>query len=79
MHPISNRLPAALAALAAAALPAQMEKRWVDRYADTAFARAAPAVGAAAPDLLLWDLDGRPRSLHVERGRAVVLIAGSYT
>lgn len=68
----------ALGAFAAVA-PSQMEKRWIDRYADTIYARAQPKVGSLAPDLQLWDLDGRPRSLHLERGRAVVLIAGSYT
>jgi len=58
---------------------AQMGKRWIDRYADSAYAMAKPAVGTVAPDLQLWDLDGRPRSLHLERGRITVLIAGSYT
>jgi hypothetical protein len=56
-----------------------MEKRWVDQYAGTVFARSAPAVGTEAPDLCLWDLQGRPRSLHLERGRTIVLIGGSYT
>jgi hypothetical protein len=61
------------------ALAAQMEKRWIERYAETAFATAAPAVGTAAPDLCLWDLDGRPRSLALERGRIVVLIGAAWT
>ena len=60
-------------------LPAQMEKRWVDRYAATAFARQEPAVGDVAPDLCLWDLDGRPRSLALERGRTIVLIGAAFT
>lgn len=74
-------LPFVAAALTAAALslPAQMEKRWLDQYAGSEFARAEPAVGELAPDLQLWDLDGRPRSLALERGRKVVLIGGSYT
>ncbi|MCA8942473.1 MAG: hypothetical protein KDB80_07915 [Planctomycetes bacterium] len=63
----------------ASAGPAQMRKRWIDQYDGTVFAQAEPAVGTAAPDLCLWDLDGRPRSLHLERGRTIVLIAGSYT
>jgi hypothetical protein len=66
-------------ALLAAGLQAQMEKRWVDQYAGTVFARSAPAVGTEAPDLCLWDLQGRPHSLHLERGRTIVLIGGSYT
>ncbi len=78
-----TRFPATtlLAALAtfAAALPAQMEKRQTDQYAGTEFAKAKPAVGSTAPDLRLWDLDGRPRSLGLERGRPVVLIGGAYT
>ena len=65
--------------LLAAALPAQMEKRWLERYAETEFAAAAPPVDAPAPDLLLWDLDGRPRSLALETGRFVVLIGGAFT
>lgn len=69
---------AAIPALAAA-LPAQMGKRWIDEYSGTVYAQRAPAVATEAPDLQLWDLEGRPRSLHLERGRVVVLIAGSYT
>lgn len=72
-------LRGAAALLLVAVMPAQMEKRWTERYADTAFARAEPAVGTPAPDLCLWDLDGRPRSLALERGRTVVLIGASYT
>lgn len=71
-------LPCAALALTAVAA-AQMEKRQTEQYRDTAFARAAPAMGAPAPDLRLWDLDGRPRSLALERGRTVVLIGGAYT
>ncbi|MCB9877140.1 MAG: hypothetical protein H6835_06005 [Planctomycetes bacterium] len=63
----------------AAALPAQMGKRWIDEYSGTVYATRAPAIDSDAPDLQLWDLAGRPRSLHLERGRVVVLIAGSYT
>lgn len=57
----------------------QMEKRWIDQYRGTVFAQAAPAVQSEAPDLCLWDLDGRPRSLALERGRTIVLIGASYT
>lgn len=63
----------------AALLPAQMEKRQEVHYAHTTFARAEPAIGTEAPELRLWDLDGRPRSLALERGRTVVLIGGAYT
>ena len=65
--------------LLAATLPAQMEKRWSDRYHGTTYARVKPAVGTPAPDLCLWDLEGRPRSLELERGRTIVLIGGAYT
>ena len=68
-----------MVALFAAGLSAQMGKRWIDQYSGTIYAQSKPRVGTAAPDLRLWDLDGRPRSLHLERGRKVVLIAGSYT
>jgi len=66
-------------ALCSADLSAQMGKRWIDQYSGTVYAQAQPAVGTAAPDLCLWDLDGRPRSLALERGRMIVLIGGSYT
>ena len=68
----------AIAALPAAA-SAQMGKRWVQEYSGTVFARRQPAVGSTTPDLRLWDLDGRPRALALERGRTIVLISGSYT
>ena len=73
------RITCLVAVLLTSALPAQMEKRWIDQYSGTVFAQAAPAVGTPAPDLCLWDLDGRPRSLLLERGRTIVLIGGSYT
>ena len=60
-------------------IAAQMEKRWSDQYDTTRFALANPAVHSTAPDLRLKDLHGRSRSLHAERGRTIVLIAGSYT
>ncbi|MEC7583961.1 MAG: hypothetical protein VYE77_06555 [Planctomycetota bacterium] len=60
-------------------LPGQMEKRWIGEFGFSTFELAAPQVGTLAPDLQLWDLHGRPRSLHLERGRTVVLIGGSYT
>lgn len=60
-------------------LTAQMEKRWIDRYGETLFAQAEPAVGTRAPDLRLSDLSGRPRSLELERGRTIVLIGAAYT
>jgi hypothetical protein len=77
MNPIATF--ATTAALLASCLPAQMGKRWIDQYSGTIYAQSQPRVGTAAPDLRLWDLDGRPRSLHLERGRKLVLIAGSYT
>lgn len=72
-------LPVLFALLVPAAAGAQMEKRWIDQYRDNDFATADPAVGAPAPDLRLWDLDGRPRSLALERGRTLVLVAGAFT
>lgn len=78
-HTSPPLLLAAITALTTTGLSAQMEKRWFDQYAATEFARATPAVDTEAPDLQLWDLDGRPRSLALERGRTVVLIGGSFT
>ncbi|MEY2983109.1 MAG: hypothetical protein RL562_3336 [Planctomycetota bacterium] len=75
---MSFRTIPALCALAAA-LPAQMEKRETAQYDEQAFVRSEPRVGDAAPDLVLCDMDGRPRSLHLLRGSTVVLIKGSYT
>lgn len=68
------------AALALTApLTAQMEKRWSGDFALTEYEQKEPRVGAPAPALRLYDVDGRPRSLAMERGRAVVLLAGSFT
>ena len=67
------------AACSTALLPAQMEKRWNGEFGGSAFELAKPQIDSLAPDLQLWDLQGRPRSLHLERGRTVVLIGGSYT
>jgi hypothetical protein len=66
---------AALAPLATA----QMEKRDRALYDRERFLAAAPAVGTAAPDLVLTDLDGRPHRLSEYRGRVVVLIKGGFT
>lgn len=66
-------------AFAASLARAQMEKRAAELYDAASFAQAAPAVGSAAPDLQLCDLDGRPRCLQALRGRAVVVIEGSFT
>jgi hypothetical protein len=80
LRSLKNALPALLALLApVAAAGAQMEKRWIDQYRDNDFALAKPAVGAPAADLRLWDVDGRPRSLALERGRTLVLVAGAFT
>lgn len=68
-----------VALLLTALLPAQMEKRWIDQYSGTLYATTAPRVGEPAPDLCLWDLDGRPRSLALARGRTIVLIGAAYT
>ena len=56
-----------------------MEKRWSGLFHLSEYERQAPAVGKKAPPLQLFDLDGRPRSLTVEIGRRVVLLAGSFT
>ena len=72
-------LSALFAALVANAMPAQMEKRWSGLFGPTKYEATTPRINTLAPDLQLWDLEGRPRSLHLERGRTVVLIGGSYT
>lgn len=69
---------AAIAILSAVAM-AQMEKRDDALYAREAFEAAAPALGSAAPDLVLPDVDGRPWALSALEGRIVVLIKGGYT
>lgn len=75
-----NRFPIPIPmAMLLSVLPAQMEMRQLDLYADSEFSKKAPAVGTEAPDLRLWDLQGRPRSLALERGRTIVLIGGAYT
>ena len=66
-------------ALLTALSAAQMEKRWTGRYNGANFAKAAPAVGSLAPDLVLAELDGRVHSLHEHLGRTIVLIKAAYT
>lgn len=63
----------------AAGAAGQMEKRWSGLFHLSKYELQAPAVGKPAPPLHLFDLDGRPRSLDLERGRHVVLLAGSFT
>ena len=63
----------------AAGLCGQMEKRWSGLFHLSAYEMAKPRVGRLAPELRLFDLDGKPRNLAVERGRRVVLLAGSFT
>jgi hypothetical protein len=75
-HRIRTTFVALTAALAATA---QMEKRENELYATMGFATAEPMVGAAAPDLRLCDVDGRPRALRAWLGRTVVLVKGSFT
>ncbi len=65
--------------LLAVALPAQMELRVSGNYDVDTFRKAAPALGSAAPDLVLHDLDGRPWSLGQQLGSFVVLVKGSFT
>ena len=60
-------------------LSAQMEKRWSGLFGPTKYEQQAPRVGKPAPAMQLFDVDGRPRSLELERGRSVVLLAGSFT
>ncbi len=69
----------ALTLCLAAGLTGQMEKRWSGQFQLTKFERQKPTVFTPAPELSLFDLDGRPRSLAVEKGRRVVLLAGSFT
>lgn len=71
--------PLAVLTALVAALPAQMEKRDTDGYDEQAFVDASPRIGESAPELLLCDMEGRPRSLHLLRGATVVLVKGSYT
>ncbi len=77
MNPVL--LSALVATSIAVVTPAQMEKRWSGLFGPTKYESTDPRVNTLAPDLQLWDLEGRPRSLHLERGRTVVLIGGSYT
>ena len=63
----------------AASLCGQMEKRWSGLFHLSTYEMAKPRVGRLAPELRLFDLDGKPRNLAVERGRRVVLLAGSFT
>jgi hypothetical protein len=76
---MKSRLTIATALALVAALPAQMEKRDTGQYDEQAFIEAAPRVGETAPDLVLCDMDGMPKSLLLLRGATVVLIKGSYT
>lgn len=69
----------AMVAVFAVAAAAQMEKRDQALYDREQFRAAAPAVGTAAPDLVLADLDGRLHALSAYRGRVVVLIKGGFT
>ena len=62
-----------------AGLTGQMEKRWSGQFELTKFERQKPAVFTPAPKLPLFDLDGRPRSLELDAGRRLVLLAGSFT
>jgi hypothetical protein len=79
MNETHRALSGLLAAALATTVGAQMELRRTGLYDHSTFAQEAPAIGAKAPALRLFDLQGRPRSLTLERGRVVVLIAGSYT
>jgi len=79
MKSLQAPLAFALSLCCAAPAASQMEKRWSGHFGLTEYEQQAPRVGAPAPPLRLLDLDGRPRSLALERGRAVVLLAGSFT
>ena len=76
MKPLLTTL---LALSCVAGASGQMEKRWSGLFQLSKYEREAPAVGKDAPPLPLFDLDGRPRSLDLEVGRHVVLLAGSFT
>lgn len=71
-------LPLAVTLLACGAA-AQMEKRAEELYDRTQFLAADPAVDTLAPDLVLFDLDGRPQALSAWRGRIVVVIKAGFT
>ena len=58
---------------------AQMEKRKSVLYKLAAFAAAKPAVGEAAPELKLKNLDGEDVSLESYRGKTIVVIKGGIT
>ena len=72
-------VPLLLAAALGAAATAQMEKRDGELYDRQRFLAAAPAVGTAAPDLVLTDLEGKRHALSDYRGRVVVLIKAGFT
>jgi hypothetical protein len=72
-------ISALIASLATCLLPAQMELRWSGLFGPTKFEATSPKINTFAPDLLLWDIEGRPKSLQLERGRTIVLIGASYT
>jgi|RhiMethySRZTD1v2_1073278.scaffolds.fasta_scaffold2120116_1 hypothetical protein len=76
---MNTLLPFATTVLLAAAAQAQMEKRAAELYELECFRAAAPALGTAAPDLVLTDLEGRAQALSSLRGRVVVLIKGGFT
>lgn len=60
-------------------LPAQMEKRALEEYAEKQFAAAEPRVGSPIPELALCDVRGRPHCLRELLGKIVVLVTGSFT
>jgi hypothetical protein len=75
------RIPTWLSStLVLAALPAvaQMEKRDDELYGK-AFSATNPVIGAQVPDLVLCDLDGRPRALSTLKGSTVVIVKCGFT
>ena len=61
-------------------IPAQMEKRDLDRFQRRAFELQSPALGTTVlEDLCLEHTDGRPWSLAQQLGKTLVLVKAGFT